>query len=1780
MKEIFGVALLPNGVSCAESGFGSFRGSEKPKAVNFMNTLNAGFISKLRVLVVSGFCLCICLGAVTEALAVDGGGLSDSVRAQIQALQSEKAALTPTQQKLDSQLWFAVKLSRHQSIANGAVPQLRVRAQPGPDGRILVDIKANVMAELLKQIEDYGGTVVNSFAQFNAIRSWLPISQVENLAGSTNVTFIHPAMEAMRNIGSLDTEGNVTHRADTARSNFRVDGTGVKVGVLSDSVDFLARSQASGDLGPVTILPGQSGVPGSGEGTAMLEIIHDLAPGADLFFASAFSSEAGFAQNILNLRAAGCDIIVDDVGYFDESPFQDGIVAQAVNTVTASGALYFSSAANSGNLSSGTSGTWQGDFVDGGAVGAPITGKGGNVHSFGSQTYDTVTGSGFASVLFWADPLGAATNDYDLYVLDSTGANVVSSSITVQNGFQDPYEIVFPPNVGERLVIVKASGAPRFLHLDTIRGKLAIGTEGNTKGHSAAIDAFSVAAVDVATSFPNPFIGGAVNPVESFSSDGPRRVFYTANGTPITPGNFSATGGTVRQKPDIAAADGVKTAVPGFNPFFGTSAAAPHAAAIAALLKSFNPDLLPGQIRTILTNTALNVMANGIDRDSGSGVVMAFPALLATPLSTPTPRLILVTNIITGGNGNGIIDYNECNNLDLILTNIGSADATSVHVILTSTTPGVTIAQRAALYSDIAIGGSGTNLTSFRISTSPTFICGTSIDFLLIIKSSQVTTTNFFKISGSNVGLPVRFDNQEVIAIPDANPIGTNSSIVVSNISSAILKLTVSLHITHPFVPDLALQLIGPDGTRINLSRNHGSGPDYGIDCASDTSRTVFSDDASNSIALAFAPFTGTFKPEESLSAFAGKSGSGVNGTWKLNVVDGAPLGVGAIQCWSLIIVPATCADGGGQCPGTDLAIGMKATPDPVTVGSNLVYAITVTNFGPDTAKSVVMNQSLPPSVLFVSATSSQGSISHSGNSVSCNLGNLNVGATAQITVIGIPTAVGSISSTASIGGSQSEIDPSNNTVTISTLVNPPSADMAVTMLANPNPVANGSTLTYSIFVTNNGPSFASGVLLTNVLPASVIFNSASLSQGSSINFGNTVICNLGTLPPAGTASVSISVTPTVLGSLTATATVTANQADPVPANNTAQATATVSPSADLGITLIAPTSVILNSNFLYGIIVTNYGPNTASSVVINDNLPAGLGFVSASTSQGTTNVAGNFVSFNLGSLPGGASVTATIVVAATNIGNFNNTVSVTSGQGDPNTANNTATLRTRVASPFTNIVAAGSKLISESQAPANGAINIGETVTLSLLLQNNGNVSNANLTATLLATGGVTAPSSPQIYGALTPGGFPAVARPFTFTASGTNGGTITATLQLQDGATTLPPAKFTFSLPTLGTFANTNTIVINDSGAASPYPSTNLVSGISGIVGKVAVILTNMNHTYSDDVDILLVSPTGQKILLMSDAGGGSLLSGISLTFDDTSDLFLPQASQIFSGTYKPSPYGTVAFPTNAPVAPYDTSLSVLNGSNPNGTWSLYVMDDSAGDAGSIVGGWSLAITTINPVNQIADLSVTGSSVPNPVFVTGNLTNTFTINNNGPDTATSVVLTNALPGNATFISANLSQGSYFVVGGNLVSSLGNLPAGSNATITVVIVPTAAGSVTSTANISSFENDLNLSNNSVTLLSTANPTIADVAVAVQAAPSPAVVGNNLTYTVTVNNNGPGTALNVVVTDPLPAGLTFISATPSIGSSINSSGTVTWNLGNLPVGVVATMAIIVNPSQP
>jgi hypothetical protein len=744
---------------------------------------------------------------------------------QIVALEAEKLSRTPAQQKIDSRLLQAVRESRGQKMASG-VNLAPVNVGVDTNDGLKVDIAADVSDDLITRIEALGGKIIIPSWKYHTIRAQVSLADIETIAGYAQVKFIQPAVGSTTNrvesprptggapivisaspesswpkpraafveraafvrgklikalaasaqpmmpTGTVNSEGDRTHRADDTRNTYGYAGQGIRIAVLSDSYDNqsgAAADVASGNLpGPGNPLGNTTAVTvvqdnpsgGTDEGRAMLQIVHDIAPKAQLFFATANGGPANFASNILALRNApnNCDIIIDDVFYFSESPFQDGIIAQAVNTVTAGGALYFSSAGNQGNLAKSTAGYFEGDFNDAGSPAFTFPGgaKTGTIHNFGTvgspvngDIITAATNNGY--LLNWSDPIGASNNDYDLFVVSSTNT-VKASSTNIQSGTQDPVEFIAPLSLaaGDRLVVFKtAAAAVRAFAINTLGGVLTVKTTGQTFGHSAAVNAFSVGATPAAASggaspagpFPGAFTGA--NQVEVFTSDGPRRVFYNANGTPITPGNFlfGTSGGALRNKPDITAADGVMTTFPstsGLNPFYGTSAAAPHAGAIAGLLKSANNSLTPAQIRTILTTTTVDIELPGFDNVSGLGIVQAFQAMQAV---SPTPQATLLLGTVTQAegsfnNGNGSVDPGEVGNLTIQLTNPSLVNATSVNAVLSTSTPGITLNQASASYGTINAGANASNASPFVFGVSSSVPCGTTINFTLTVSFS------------------------------------------------------------------------------------------------------------------------------------------------------------------------------------------------------------------------------------------------------------------------------------------------------------------------------------------------------------------------------------------------------------------------------------------------------------------------------------------------------------------------------------------------------------------------------------------------------------------------------------------------------------------------------------------------------------------------------------------------------------------------------------------------------------------------------------------------------------------------------------------------------------------------------------------------------------------------------------------------------------------------------------------------------------------------------------
>lgn len=395
----------------------------------------------------------------------------------------------------------------------------------------------------------------------------------------------------------------------------------------------------------------------------------------------------------------------------------------------------------------------------------------------------------------------------------------------------------------------------------------------------------------------------------------------------------------------------------------------------------------------------------------------------------------------------------------------------------------------------------------------------------------------------------------------------------------------------------------------------------------------------------------------------------------------------------------------------------------------------------------------------------------------------------------------------------------------------------------------------------------------------------------------------------------------------------------------------------------------------------------------------------------------------------------------------------------------------------FDRITFVASALVADGNS--NGAVDPGETVTLSVALRNVGTADTTNLTVTLLSLGDVVPLSEPQSYG-LMPGEGAIASRPFTFRNTAAAGGSLKLTFQMADGGRDLGQVSTEISLGAqTRVFANTAAIRIQDAAPASPYPSSVQVSGLSGNPLKVSVTLDGLSHGSVGDLDLMLVAPNGERSIIMSDIGGNRSVSGLVLTLDDEAANPLPLDASIVSGTYRPRNSLVLdLFPAPAPLPNQQTTKQDLNFRtiDPNGQWSLYVLDDTAGSEGEIKNGWKLNVVTSGILISANDLGVEILDSSDPVVLGQNLTYTLRVANHGPGGAAGVEVRQALPTGARFISA--TGGATTNSSGEVRVIIANLPVGGSVDYQVVVRPTEKGTLTTTATVASSQPDVFTENN------------------------------------------------------------------------------------------------------
>ncbi len=534
---------------------------------------------------------------VFGSLSVAIGDINSSNASQAEGMTIvDISNITKEQEKMSSDLISLVtdqgELSSEATAYTNSAVSSPVQVNDEQERQLVFVYISLFQGEQTSIIDAYVWNITSIDADNSLVTAWVDVNRLEEIASLEEVRSVRTVVRPMVNTGSVKTAGDAIHRTDLVRSGYSKDGSGIKIGVISDGVNAISAAQASGDLpSDVTVLRNSIG---GDEGIAMMEIIHDMAPGAKLYFHDHGNSVYEFNDAIDSLVEAGCTIIVDDITWPDQPFFEDGVVATHVAEVIANNNIvYISSAGNSAMRH------YQGMFVDDGT-------------GYHDKVFSLPAGASFQLFLQWDDQFGSSSNDYDFYVLDSSGSTIAYSSNS-QSGNGDPLEWTSTSYLSEPAYIkIKSrdgTAERRTLELfiypssQVTLDQTDLTSRDSIFGHPAVPEVIAVAAIS----------GNNVNHdhVESYSSQGPVTIVYPVSAT--------------REKPDLAGISSVAvTGAGNFGTIFsGTSAAAPHVAAVAAQLWGNDMNMSAAEVRSILTQNAEDVESSGFDYLSGHGRVDA-----------------------------------------------------------------------------------------------------------------------------------------------------------------------------------------------------------------------------------------------------------------------------------------------------------------------------------------------------------------------------------------------------------------------------------------------------------------------------------------------------------------------------------------------------------------------------------------------------------------------------------------------------------------------------------------------------------------------------------------------------------------------------------------------------------------------------------------------------------------------------------------------------------------------------------------------------------------------------------------------------------------------------------------------------------------------------------------------------------------------------------------------------------------------------------------------------
>ena len=708
-----------------------------------------------------------------------------------------------------------------------------------------------------------------------------------------------------------------------------------------------------------------------------------------------------------------------------------------------------------------------------------------------------------------------------------------------------------------------------------------------------------------------------------------------------------------------------------------------------------------------------------------------------------------------------------------------------------------------------------------------------------------------------------------------------------------------------------------------------------------------------------------------------------------------------------------------------DIQVTKSANTLAPLIGGNVVFTLTAKNNGPNTANNVSVRDVLPAGYTFVSTTPATGGFDAATSN--WTVGSMANGATASITITARVNAAGPYANTANI--TTSTLDPIENNNSSTVTPGPVlSTNLAVNKAVDVSNPTVGSNVVFTVTAQNIGPSNATGVIVNDLLPNGYTFVSAVPATGTTYNAGSGV-WNIGSLTSGATAitlTVTAKVNPT--GTYVNTATISGAQPDPIPGNNTATATPVPVAQADLAITkTVSPTNPDVNSNVVFTIGLTNNGPSAATAVVINDVLPAGYSYVSSSASAGSYNNADG--KWTLGTVNNAATAILSITAKVNATGAYRNTATASTATADPNSGNNTASATpTPVAITDLKITKTAAKDIINNAA----TVNPGDNETFTIVVTNTGPSAATNVVATDVIPNG------------------------YTFSNSSASIGSYNQTT-----------GKWT-----IGNLAN---------GASATLTINAIINASGNYSNHVTLTGAEKDLDLSNNEAYAPLANTNADVSIVKTVNNVTPNVGANVTFtlvannaaNSTSD-----ATQVTVTDILPSGYTYVS--SSATLGTYNVANGVWYiGNLLKGSTQTLTLVAKVNPTGDYLNTTHVVATQSDPVpanNSSQALVMPVANADLSVVKTINsaeLNNnrgvfTIVVNNNGPSTATNVIVNDVLPTGYTFTSSSATTGNYAAG----VWTVGSLVSGASATLTLNSTLNSSGNYVNTATTSSATND------------------------------------------------------------------------------------------------------------